>query len=74
MFGAGDAIKTFYRRYEIVANTASSGTVNFDVYDNRKQHLLAGFSQSGETEQTIADRMKERVDQFINEAPVQKSY
>jgi hypothetical protein len=39
-----------------------------DIFDNRKQHLLAGFSLRNENEQTVADRMKERVDQFIVEA------
>jgi hypothetical protein len=61
-------MKCFYKRHEVVVNTLPSGTLIFDIFDNRKQHLLAGFSLRNENEQTVADRMKERVDQFIIEA------
>jgi hypothetical protein len=63
-------MKTYYRRHEIQVNSLPNGVINFDVFDNRKQHLLAGFSIRNENEQTVADRMKERVDQFISESPL----
>jgi len=61
-------MKSFYKRHEIQVNAQPNGTIIFDIFDARKQHLLAGFSLRNENEQTVADRMKERVDQFVLEA------
>lgn len=63
-------MKHFYRSHDIQVNTAPSGTVLFDVFNRMKQHLITGFSMSGENEQTVMDRMRARVDQVIAEPPV----
>jgi len=61
-------MRLYYKKHTIDVNTTSRGTLIFDIFDARKQHLLAGFSLRNENEQTVADRMKERVDQFVLEA------
>jgi len=61
-------MRLYYKKHTIDVNTTSRGTLIFDIFDARKQHLLAGFSLRNENEQTVADRMKERVVQFVLEA------
>lgn len=63
-------MRTFYRSHQIDVNTLPSGTIVFDVFQRGQQpHVLAGFSMTDTGEAVVAERMKSRVDQFINEAP-----
>jgi len=63
-------VKHFYKGHDLQVNTERTGTIVYDVFNRSRQHLLAGFSLTEPNEQTVMDRMKARVDQFILEPPV----
>jgi hypothetical protein len=63
-------MRTFYRAHSIEVNTLPSGTILFDIFNRSRQPLLTGFSLTDPNEQTVMDRMRERVDQIILDPPV----
>ena len=62
-------MKTYFRSHELHINTQPDGQeIVYDVFQ-RGQHVLAGFSRTDLNETTVLERLRERVNQFINEAP-----
>jgi len=64
---------TFYKSHKIEVNAQPNGQILFDVYDRRGQGLLSGHAFSS-NEQLWAETMKSRVDQLVNERPVDFRY
>ncbi len=63
-------MRLFFKGHSIEVNTLPTKTINYDIFNRSHQHLIAGFSLTEPNEQTVMDRLRNRVDQLLTEPPV----